>query len=122
MIGGRIEQFPVINLQVSENGNTIDAHNPHFALNEAKLSAIAISIFLGAIIKQSPFSPDLKPLFLDDILIGLDNENRMKLLELLKETDVPDANKVFKDFQIFITTYDRHWVEQNTFVILQTGN
>lgn len=62
---GRIDQFPVINLQVSENGNSIDAHNPHFALNEAKLSAIAISIFLGAIIKQSPFSPDLKPLFLD---------------------------------------------------------
>ncbi|MBK9398579.1 MAG: hypothetical protein IPN55_15615 [Saprospiraceae bacterium] len=42
---GRIEQFPVINLQVYENGNSIDAHSPHFALNEAKLSAIAISIF-----------------------------------------------------------------------------
>lgn len=108
---GRIEQFPVINLQVSENGNSIDAHNPHFVLNEAKLSAIAISIFLGAIIKQSPFSPNLKPLFLDDILIGLDNENRLRLLNLLKETDLPEADKVFKDFQIFITTYDRHWYE-----------
>lgn len=108
---GRIDQFPVINLQVSENGNSIDAHNPHFALNEAKLSAIAISIFLGAIIKQSPFSPDLKPLFLDDILIGLDNENRLKLLNLLKESDVAEADKVFKHFQIFITTYDRHWYE-----------
>ncbi|PUV22537.1 AAA family ATPase [Sphingobacterium athyrii] len=108
---GRIDQFPVINLQVSENGSSIDAHNPHFALNEAKLSAIAISIFLGAIIKQSPFSADLKPLFLDDILIGLDNENRLKLLELLKETDTPEEDKVFKDFQIFITTYDRHWYE-----------
>lgn len=42
---GRIEQFPVINLQVFEKGICIDAHNPHFALNEAKLSAIAISIF-----------------------------------------------------------------------------
>lgn len=108
---GRIEQFPVINLQVYENGNSIDAHSPHFALNEAKLSAIAISIFLGAIIKQSPFSPNLKPLFLDDILIGLDNENRLRLLNLLKETDVPEADKVFKHFQIFITTYDRHWYE-----------
>jgi len=108
---GRIEQFPVINLQVYENGNSIDAHSPHFALNEAKLSAIAISIFLGAIIKQSPFSPNLKPLFLDDILIGLDNENRLKLLNLLKEKDVPEADKVFKHFQIFITTYDRHWYE-----------
>lgn len=108
---GRIDQFPVINLQVFEKEVCIDAHNPHFALNEAKLSAIAISIFLGAIIKQSPFSPDLKPLFLDDILIGLDNENRLKLLNLLKETDIPEAGKVFKDFQIFITTYDRHWYE-----------
>lgn len=108
---GRIEQFPVINLQVFEKGVCIDAHNPHFALNEAKLSAIAISIFLGVIIKQSPFSRDLKPLFLDDILIGLDNENRLNLLNLLKETDVPEADKVFNDFQIFITTYDRHWYE-----------
>ena len=108
---GRVEQFPVINLQVFEKGVCIDAHNPHFALNEARLSAIAISIFLGVIIKQSPFSRDLKPLFLDDILIGLDNENRLKLLNLLKETDVPEADKVFKDFQIFITTYDRHWYE-----------
>lgn len=108
---GTLKQFPVINLQVAENGNSIDAHNPHFALNEAKLSAIAISIFLGAIVKQSPFSPNLKPLFLDDILIGLDNENRLKLLNLLKEKDVPDADKVFKHFQIFITTYDRHWYE-----------
>lgn len=108
---GRIEQFPIINLQVSDNGNSIDAHNPHYALNEAKLSAIAISIFLGAIIKQSPFSPNLKPLFLDDILVGLDNENRLKLLNLLKEADVPEADKVFKNFQIFITTYDRHWYE-----------
>lgn len=108
---GRIDQFPAINLQVSEHGKSIDAHNPHFALNEAKLSAIAISIFLGAIIKQSPFSPNLKPLFLDDILIGLDNENRLKLLDLLKEKDVAEDDKVFKDFQIFITTYDRHWYE-----------
>lgn len=108
---GRIEQFPLINLKVSENGISIDAHNPHFALNEAKLSAIAISIFLGAIIKQSPFSRELKPLFLDDILIGLDNENRLRLLNLFKETDVSEADKVFKHFQIFITTYDRHWYE-----------
>lgn len=108
---GGIGQFPAINLQVTENGNSIDAHNPHFALNEAKLSAIAISLFLGAIVRQSPFSPKLKPLFLDDILIGLDNENRLKLLNLLKEKDVPEADKVFKHFQIFITTYDRHWYE-----------
>jgi|GEM_PF-194661 len=98
-------------LEINQNGVSIDNKSPHFALNEAKLSAIAISIFLGAIKRQSRFSPQLKPLFLDDILIGLDNENRLKLLHLLKETDVLEADKVFKHFQIFITTYDRHWYE-----------
>ncbi|GAO28334.1 AAA family ATPase [Geofilum rubicundum] len=98
-------------LDIIKGNDSIDSRSPHFSLNEAKLSAIAISIFLGAIKRQSIFSPDLKPLFLDDILIGLDNENRLKLLNLLKETGVSDEDKVFKDFQIFLTTYDRHWYE-----------
>ena len=109
---GRISE-PAILLKIEDNGVELDTHYPHFSLNEAKLSAIAISIFLGAILKQSMFSREIKPLFLDDILIGLDNENRLKILELLLKEDLletPD-NRVFKDFQIFITTYDRHWYE-----------
>lgn len=78
----------------------------HFLLNEAKLSAIAISVFLASIKKQEVFSPNLKPLFLDDVLVGLDSENRLKLLKLLS-----DPNGLFSEFQIFITTYDRHWYE-----------
>ena len=101
---------PAITLQIESNHRLI-RNNPQFILNEAKLSAIAISIFLGAIIKQSPFSPEIKPLFLDDILIGLDNENRLKILDLILEKNVAEENKVFKDFQIFITTYDRYWYE-----------
>ncbi len=103
--------MPKIILDIYYQGVSLNTKAPHFSLNEAKLSAIAISIFLGAIVKQSPFSKDIKPLFLDDILIGLDNENRLKLLHLLQEKDIPEADKVFKDFQIFITTYDRHWYE-----------
>lgn len=103
--------LPKIILEVESQGISLNTKAPHFSLNEAKLSAIAISIFLGAIVKQSPFSKDIKPLFLDDILIGLDNENRLKLLHLLQEKGIPEADKVFKDFQIFITTYDRHWYE-----------
>ncbi len=95
---------PKIALLISSNGTSLDTHHPHFALNEAKLSAIAISIFLGAILRQAPFSRDIKVLFLDDILIGLDNEHRLKLIKLLKDPE-------FQDFQIFITTYDRHWYE-----------
>jgi len=103
--------MPKIILEVESQGVLLNTKAPHFSLNEAKLSAIAISIFLGAILRQSSFSKDIKPLFLDDILIGLDNENRLKLLDLLQEKDVPLADKVFNDFQIFITTYDRHWYE-----------
>ncbi len=95
---------PKIALQITSDGRSLDTHHPHFALNEAKLSAIAISIFLGAIVRQSRFSRDIKVLFLDDILIGLDNEHRLKLITLLKEPE-------FEEFQIFITTYDRHWYE-----------
>ncbi|MGV3611693.1 MAG: AAA family ATPase [Fluviicola sp.] len=98
-------------LEVKQDGIQIDDAMPHFSLNEAKLSAIAISIFLGAIKRQSAFSINIRPLFLDDILIGLDNENRLKLLDILLETGVSETDKVFKDFQMFITTYDKHWFE-----------
>lgn len=98
-------------LDIYEKNRLININKPHLSLNEAKLSAIAISIFLAAIKRQSPFSRDIKPLFLDDILIGLDNENRLKILDILLEKDVPPKEKVFSHFQIFISTYDRHWYE-----------
>jgi len=100
-IGG-ISESKIL-LRIEYNGEDLEDKNPQFILNEAKLSAIAISIFLGVIKRQSVFSGDIKPLFLDDILIGLDNVNRLKLLRVLKED--------FSDFEIFITTYDRHWYE-----------
>jgi energy-coupling factor transporter ATP-binding protein EcfA2 len=100
---GGISQSKIL-LNIESDGTSLDSHYPHFALNEAKLSAIAISIFLAAIVRQSRFSEEIKILFLDDILIGLDNEHRLKLIKLLKEPE-------FEEFQIFITTYDRHWYE-----------
>lgn len=99
---GEISESKIL-LDIKSNGTDLNNHNPQFILNEAKLSAIAISIFLGTIKKRSIFSPNIKPLFLDDILIGLDNTNRLKLLEVLK--------KEFTEFQMFLTTYDRHWYE-----------
>jgi energy-coupling factor transporter ATP-binding protein EcfA2 len=100
---GGISQSKIL-LNIESDGTSLDSHYPHFALNEAKLSAIAISIFLAAILRQARFSEEIKILFLDDILIGLDNEHRLKLIKLLKEPE-------FEEFQIFITTYDRHWYE-----------
>lgn len=75
---------------------------PHLFLNEARLSAIAISIYLGMIKRHVQGIP-CKVLFLDDILIGLDIANRLPLLEILE--------KEFPEYQVFITTYDKPWFE-----------
>lgn len=74
----------------------------HNLLNEARLSAIAICLYLAAI-KTSPQPDDYKIIFLDDIFIGLDTSNRIPLLELIKAE--------FPDHQIFVSTYDRFWYE-----------
>ena len=75
---------------------------PHLLLNEARLSAIAISIYLGMNKRHVQGIP-CKVLFLDDIFIGLDISNRLPLLNIL-ETEFPD-------YQVFITTYDKPWFE-----------
>jgi hypothetical protein len=74
----------------------------HIFLNEARLSAIAISIYLGMVKRHIQGVP-CKLLFLDDIFIGLDISNRLPLLEIL-DTD-------FSAYQVFITTYDKPWYE-----------
>src|SRR5215813_2093857 len=50
----------------------------HLFLNEAKLSAIAISIFFAALLLQP--ASRLRILALDDVLIGLDMSNRLPVL------------------------------------------
>lgn len=75
---------------------------PHLFLNEARLSAIAISIYLG-MIKRHPQLKPFKILFLDDIFIGLDIANRLPLISILENE--------FSDYQIFISTYDKPWYE-----------
>lgn len=70
-------------------------------LNEARLTALAICIYLASL-KTIP-ERDYKILFLDDVFIGLDMGNRIPLLTILKE--------YFADYQVFITTYDRAFFE-----------
>ncbi|WP_294234703.1 AAA family ATPase [uncultured Chryseobacterium sp.] len=67
-------------------------------LNEARLSSIAICIYLSSLILY-PRSSDLKLLYLDDIFVGLDSSNRLPILEIIKDC--------FGDFQVFISTYDK---------------
>lgn len=68
-------------------------------LNEARLSAVAICLYLAAL--HSHPGQDLRLMFLDDIFIGIDAANRLPILRIL--------NKEFSDFQILIATYDRSW-------------
>lgn len=81
-------------------------------LNEARLSALAISIYLAAIV-TNPIVPkaNYKIIFLDDIFVGLDMSNRLPLLEILQKFSLDGTKPFFEDFQIFITTYDRYWFE-----------
>ena len=79
-----------------------DISKPHLFLNEARLSAIAISIYLGMIKRHVQGIP-CKILFLDDIFIGLDISNRLPLLKIMDED--------FTTYQVFITTYDKPWYE-----------
>lgn len=89
-----------VKVKIKYLGKEID--KPHIFLNEARLSAIAIAIYLGMVKRHVQGIP-CKVLFLDDIFIGLDISNRLPLLEILR-TDFPN-------YQVFITTYDKPWYE-----------
>ena len=91
---------PKILLKVDFCGITRPKH--HQFLNEAKLSAIALSIFFAGFDLQP--SSDLRVLALDDALIGLDMSNRLPVLDILDD-------EPFKNYQIFLMTYDRAFYE-----------
>lgn len=134
----RMGKYPIceIDLEVNLFGlNTENDEENHLTvLNEARLSALAISIYLASLINTPQDNFDFKLLFLDDIFIGLDMSNRLPLLEILKSFKKPiieqfvdgdnhvveriqtvngvvqtDAEPFFRNFQIFISTYDRFW-------------
>jgi hypothetical protein len=54
-------------------------------------------------LKRNPQPIDYKVLFLDDVFIGLDLTNRLPILDIIKNE--------FSDYQVFISTYDRHLYE-----------
>jgi hypothetical protein len=89
-----------LKLDIKLNGNRI-IHQSDY-LNEARLSALAICLYLS-VLKRNPQVIDYKILFLDDVFIGLDLTNRIPILDILKNE--------FSDYQIFISTYDRHLYE-----------
>lgn len=87
------------NLRLTVSSSSTQVTNYTEGLNEARLSAIAICLYLAALKANS--GSDLKLMFLDDIFIGIDSANRLPILKIL--------NQEFSEFQIFLATYDRSW-------------
>ena len=89
----------------SYNGRGILINRPQTFLNEAKLTALALSIRLCVLkYRTSTLSPDaLQVLILDDIMISLDMSNREMLSELLlKNSDYADK------YQLLFFTHDKN--------------
>lgn len=88
---------------LKQRGEEID--NPHHLLNEARQSGLALALYLaGRCLASRTMQTDTpKLLVLDDVLIGLDQSNRLPMLDLLKAE--------FSDWQIVLLTHDRVWFE-----------
>ncbi|MBN2890908.1 MAG: hypothetical protein JXL97_03500 [Bacteroidales bacterium] len=89
-----------ISLDISLFNERIERNHQYF-LNEARLTALALSLYFASLLKNPP--SDYRFLFLDDVFIGLDIANRKPLLKILKEK--------FSDYQLFVTTYDKYFFE-----------
>ena len=82
-----------------------EPERPQEFLNEARLSALALSIYFAGRLTCTPAvaSDALKLLVLDDVLIGLDHANRLPVLDVLV--------KHFSTWQIVLLTHDRGWFD-----------
>ena len=92
-----------IAFSLEQRGEEVD--NPHHLLNEARQSGLALALYLaGRSLASRTMQTDTpKLMVLDDVLIGLDQSNRLPMLELIKSE--------FGDWQIVLLTHDRVWFE-----------
>ena len=98
---GRIRDLKLdgrVFLEVKHFGLEINDYN--LFLNEARLSAISICLYLASLQLHSTIV-NTKILYLDDVFIGLDSSNRRPVIKMLC--------REFSDYQIFISTYDKSW-------------
>ncbi len=94
------EIMPEISLKVRRYNGLIDVvKKPHSFLNEAKKTAIGLSIRLG-ILERRLLADKLNVLALDDLLISLDMSIREVVLKLLFED-------YERDYQLLIFTHDK---------------
>lgn len=93
---------PELILKIKANG--IEIPKPHTFLNEARLTALALSIRLAMFDKKFKGTEDediLKLLLLDDLLVSLDMSFRMKLVKYIQKSPK------FKGYQIIMLTHDK---------------
>ena len=89
---------PTVRLLVTFKGKLLTYHQN--VLNEARLSSIAICLYIAAALKAQP--SELKILVLDDVLIGLDANNRLPVIDIFSMPEL-------MEHQIFLLTYDPVW-------------
>ena len=104
----KLKRDRVLNGQVLEPKLTFrnqPLERPQTFLNEARLSALGLALYLAGRLTSTPTAPSsaLKLLVLDDVLIGLDHSNRLPVLDVLAD--------LFSDWQIVLMTHDRGWFD-----------
>ena len=96
---------PIIGISIKEDGNEIP--KPHIYFNEARLTAIALSIRFALLKGISPDDVATPPegsfLALDDMLISLDMSNRAKVVDFLL--------KIADKYKIYLFTHDKMFFE-----------
>ncbi len=93
---------PELRFQVKKGGTKI--HKPQSHLNEAKMTQLALSLRFAAS-RVNLHQSDLRLLVIDDLLVSLDMDNRMKVVEIL-------LSKTFTSYQKIILTHDRGFFEE----------
>ena len=88
--------LPCIGFEVKVDGRPLP--RPQSFLNEAKLTQLALSVRFGATLAHLNDSP-MKLLVLDDLLISLDMNNRMKVVKII-------LGNTFEGHQKLILTHD----------------
>ena len=96
---------PIIGIEIKEGG--IEIPKPHVYFNEAKLTAIALSIRFALLRGINPADDTVPPegsfLALDDMLISLDMSNRAKVVDFLL--------KISSKYKIYLFTHDKMFFE-----------
>lgn len=87
--------------QLLEDGTYKIINRPHSFLNEARLTQIALSVRLAAMLYRPQANNLFKFLVLDDMLISLDMSNRMTVVKIIL------THPAFADFQLIILTHDK---------------